>query len=127
MSDIGKKIKQRREDIGMSADELGIKIGKNRATVYRYENGDIEGLKISALIPIARALGVSPGYFLDDLSPDIRKPSPIAALDLSNDELSLLNSYNHLNDQGKRKLLEYAEDLMSNPSNIDANSEENLA
>lgn len=37
---VGQRIKDRRKALKMSADELGAKIGKNRATVYRYENGD---------------------------------------------------------------------------------------
>ncbi len=38
---VGQRIKQRRIDLGIDAEELALKIGKSRATVYRYENGDI--------------------------------------------------------------------------------------
>lgn len=56
----GLRIKQRRKDLGISADELGKRIGKNRATVFRYENGDIEKLPIDVLKPIAEALLTTP-------------------------------------------------------------------
>ena len=61
---VGQRIKDRRKALKMSADELGAKIGKNRATVYRYENGDIENLPIEMLNPIAEALQTSPQYLM---------------------------------------------------------------
>lgn len=61
---IGQKIKARRMALGLSADELGQLIGKNRATIYRYENNDIENLPTTALEPLAKALGVSPSYLM---------------------------------------------------------------
>lgn len=57
---IGQRIKQRRKDMGISADELGKRIGKNRATIFRYENGDIENLPVDILKPIAEALLTTP-------------------------------------------------------------------
>lgn len=48
----------------MSADELGVKLGKNRATIYRYENGDIENLPLDILEPIAKALDTTPEYLM---------------------------------------------------------------
>ena len=61
---VGERIKNRREEIGMTVDELAEKLGKNRATIYRYERGDIEKLPIEILEPISRALDVSPGCLM---------------------------------------------------------------
>lgn len=61
---VGQRIKQRRKEMGISADELGKKIGKNRATIFRYENGDIEKLPIDILKPIAEALLTTPQYLM---------------------------------------------------------------
>lgn len=36
---IGERIKKRRKELGMTADDLGMAIGKDRTTVYRYEKG----------------------------------------------------------------------------------------
>ena len=44
MSTLGDRIKEKRIAAGFSADELAKRIGKNRATVYRYESGDVDGL-----------------------------------------------------------------------------------
>lgn len=59
----GERIKKRRIDIGMSADDLGQTVNKSRATIYRYENGDIENMPSGIIEPLAKALGISP----DDL------------------------------------------------------------
>lgn len=61
---IGLRIKQRREELKMSADELGRRLGKNRATIYRYENGEIENLPLDILEPIAEALETTPAYLM---------------------------------------------------------------
>ena len=39
---VGKRIKERRNELHMSVDELTTKLNKNQAIVYRYEKGDIE-------------------------------------------------------------------------------------
>lgn len=61
---VGQRIKQRRKDIGMSADKLGEMIGKNRSTVFRYENGDIENMPLDVIVPIAQALLTTPEYLM---------------------------------------------------------------
>ncbi|TAH62236.1 MAG: repressor LexA [Gottschalkiaceae bacterium] len=64
MTTIGERIKQRRQQLEMSVDDLAIKLNKNRATIYRYENDDIENLPLSILEPLAKILNVSPGYLM---------------------------------------------------------------
>lgn len=61
---IGQRIKTRREYLKMSVDDLARDIGKNRATVYRYENGDIESLPTSILEPLCLALYTTPDYLM---------------------------------------------------------------
>ena len=61
---IGERIKQRRKELGMNAEQLAEKIGKSAATVYRYENGDIERVDSNILMPIADALNTTPGYLM---------------------------------------------------------------
>ena len=56
----GDRIKQRRIALGLSVDELAEKIGKSRATIYRYENGDIENMPTPVLEPLAKALETTP-------------------------------------------------------------------
>lgn len=61
---IGKKIKDLRTELNMSVDELAEKLGKNRATIYRYEKGDIGNLPLDVLEPLANALQTTPGYLM---------------------------------------------------------------
>lgn len=56
----GDRIKQRRIELGLTVDELAEKIGKSRATIYRYENGDIENMPTPILEPLAKALETTP-------------------------------------------------------------------
>lgn len=61
---IGPRIKQRRTQLRMSADELARRIGKDRSTVYRYENGHIDKVAIAMLEPLAGALKTTPAYLM---------------------------------------------------------------
>lgn len=61
---VGQIIQRRRKELNMSAAELGRRIGKNRATIFRYENGDIEKLPVDVLKPIAEALLTTPAALM---------------------------------------------------------------
>ncbi len=61
---IGERIKKRRTELNLSVDELAARIGKNRATVYRYESHEIENLTLSTLEPLAKALDTTPDYLM---------------------------------------------------------------
>ena len=60
----GQKIRTRRKELGLSVDELAAKVGKNRATVYRYENDAIE-MPASILKQLADALSIAPDELMD--------------------------------------------------------------
>lgn len=61
---IGKRIKSLRTKKGMTIDDLASKLRKNRTTVYRYENGDIENLPLGILNPLAEALDTTPAHLM---------------------------------------------------------------
>ncbi len=61
---IGDRIKQRRIDLELTADDLAERVGKSRATIYRYENGDIENMPTTVLEPLADALYTTPAYLM---------------------------------------------------------------
>lgn len=61
---VGQRIKNKRLQLGISVDELAAKLGKNRATVYRYEKDDIKDLPITVLEPLANALETTPADLL---------------------------------------------------------------
>ena len=61
---IGRRIKEKRKELKISADELAKRLGKDRSTIYRYEKGDIENLPLDILEPIASALSTTPQYLM---------------------------------------------------------------
>jgi transcriptional regulator with XRE-family HTH domain len=61
---IGDRIKRLRKELGLSADELGKMIGKDRSTIYRYERGDIEYATVDVIPRLAKALQTTPQYLL---------------------------------------------------------------
>lgn len=61
---VGDRIRAKRQDMGMSVDELAARLGKNRATVYRYEKGDIENMPVNVLEPLAEVLQTTPAYLM---------------------------------------------------------------
>ena len=63
---IGQRIKERRLELGYSVDQLAELLNKNRATVYRYENGNIEHLPHTVLQPIANALHTTIEYLISE-------------------------------------------------------------
>lgn len=66
---IGQRLKERRKELKMSADELAKKLGKDRSTIYRYEKGEIENLPLDILEPIAKALDTTPQYLMGWVEP----------------------------------------------------------
>lgn len=61
---IGSRIKERRKALGYSAEDLAARLGKNPATIYRYENGEIEKLPGDLLEPLAAILQTSPAWLM---------------------------------------------------------------
>ena len=60
----GQRMKNRRKEIGLSAERVAELLGVSPATIYRYENGDIEKVPGDRLGPIASALQTTPAYLM---------------------------------------------------------------
>lgn len=61
---VGERIKLRRKQLDLSVDDIAKKLGKDRATIYRYESDEIENLPLGILEPLAQILNVSPAYLM---------------------------------------------------------------
>lgn len=101
---VGQRIKQRRKELGLSVDEIAEKLNKNRATVYRYESGDIGEMPISILEPLSRVLQTTPADLLGwyeyepndtDLFPEILKDRKLK---------ERIKKLIHLNDMNKESV-----------------------
>lgn len=61
---IGDKIKERRLKLGYTVDQVAEMLGKNRATIYRYENNEIENLPTTVLELLAKVLNTTPAHLM---------------------------------------------------------------
>ena len=61
---LGKRIRTRRKELKMSVDELARKVGKDRSTIYRYENGEIGSMPLELVSPMVEALKMTPQELL---------------------------------------------------------------
>src|SRR5699024_1030906 len=61
---VGERIKKRRKELKYSADYVAESMGKNRATVYRYESNEIENMSLDIIADLAKVLKVDPGYLM---------------------------------------------------------------
>lgn len=62
--DIGDRIKQRRKELGLTADEVADRLGVDRSTIFRYEKGAINKVPSDTLAKLATILRTSPVYLL---------------------------------------------------------------
>lgn len=134
----GERIKQLRKALGLTAEELGTLIGKTRATIYRYENGEIEDMPITILEPLAKALNTTPAFLMGWDEPTYyHKLGKTEALDDfkagiagtevldDSDELKILNLFRKFNSTGKLEATKRLEELSYIPIYCKRDSIEN--
>lgn len=73
--EIYERIKSRRKELGLSADEVAEKLNVSPATIYRYENKDIKKFPIDMIKPLAVILKCSPEYLLGWSEKKLNSPS----------------------------------------------------
>lgn len=101
---IGDRIRLRRQELKMSADELAEKLGKNRATIYRYESNDIENLPINILPELAKALCCSEAYLMGWVEKKSTLPDEDSALNAM-----ILERFAKLTPENRLEVLEFLE------------------
>lgn len=62
--EVYERIKARRKELGLSADDVADALGVSRATVYRYESADIEKLPTTIIEPLSKILRCSIAYLM---------------------------------------------------------------
>lgn len=101
----GERIRIQRKKIGLSAEKLAETLHVSPATIYRYENGEIEKVPGNLLAPISEALSTTPAYLMG------WSDSPVRNLSVSyrSDDTrlkTLISLYNSLDETGKSKLFD---------------------
>ena len=103
---VGERIRDRRKQLGLSAEYIAERLDCSPATIYRYENGYIEKMPIDSILPIAKILMVSPAYLMgwEDES-GVQN----VADGLSSDESKLVDTYRSVTEQGQQEMMAHAE------------------
>lgn len=94
------RIKELRESLGIKQEELAMLCGVTQSTISLWEIGRTVPRK-RALEKLAERFGVSAGYILGIENAEVQD---IQRLDLSEDELVLLERYRALGDEDKELL-----------------------
>jgi len=106
----GDRIKALRDIRGLTLEEVGNHVGVNKATVQRYESGNID-IKRNVAIKLAEILNTSPSYIMGwSDNPAIQLSSNV---DYTVIEKRLLNKVRMLDDKGQTKVEDYIDDLIS--------------
>ena len=72
---IGRRIRHRRQMLGLSQQELGVRVGVTYQQVLKYETGQ-NRVAAAQLYALATVLAVEIGYFYEGYGEASRRPSP---------------------------------------------------
>lgn len=103
------KIKNLRTELGATLEEIGNAVGVSKATVKRWESGEIANIRRDKIYKLALALHTTPSYLMG-WDEDPASAPPVAS---PTGEARLLSLYRDLNSEGQEKLVDYADDLVT--------------
>lgn len=113
----GARIKYLRSLSDMSQEELGRRVGVQRAAINKYEKGTVENIPIKTIEKIANVFDVSPTYIVgwngdsdNPLSVEVKLLQGIKRY-YGSDTVELIEQYVHLNIIGKKRVLQYLDDM----------------
>lgn len=109
----GERIKYLRSLTDMSQEELGRRVGVQRAAINKYEKGTVENIPIKTIEKIARVFDVSPTYIVgwngdadNPLAVEVKLLQGVKRF-YGNDTVELIEMYTHLTTKGKGRVFEY--------------------
>ena len=113
----GIRIKELRMLNGMSQEELGRRIGVQRAAINKYEKGTVTNIPLITIEKIATVFDVSPTYIVgwdgnggDPLAAEVKVLVGVKKF-FGEGAVDLLECYVGLNNKGKKRLFEYIYEL----------------
>ena len=118
----GERIRQLRIDHQMTQEELGAKVGVQKAAIYKYENGLVVNLKRSVIEKLALALDTTPTYLMgmeDNNVSDSLSSERTAILTMLREAEArdqariseMIKDFQKLNEDGKEKAVERIHEL----------------
>ena len=114
--DTGAKIKQLRESLDMTQEDLGKLLGVKKAAINKYETGTVVNLKRSTIENLCNIFNVTPQYLLSDS--DLSQPC--SSMQLTEQEEELLNGFRSLSDEQKIRVIAYLEGTLDSSGNLGA-------
>lgn len=117
MNSPGAKIKYLRTLNKMSQEELGKRIGVQRAAVNKYENGSVTNIPIATIEKIANIFEVSPTYIVGwDITDGNQLVAEVKVLQgvkkfYGKEVVEIIEAYTQLNPTGKERVLQHLEDM----------------
>lgn len=118
---VAERIKQLRKEANLTQEELANQLGLKKVSIQKYENGGVTNIKSQTLEKLGEIFNVSPAYIMGwDRFDNIDTASikeDLQILDLIRIHcgyvgIELFQIFNELNEEGKRKILYYAEDIV---------------
>lgn len=101
---IGIRLKQLRENANLTQEEVGKKIGVSKATVNRYETGEID-IKRTIAIKLSEVFNVSPSYIMEwDNNMQVPVHNPEQNTLHNNSDKTILDLYNQLDTEDKAEI-----------------------
>lgn len=110
---VGKRVRQRRWQMGVTQKDLGVKIGVNFQQIQKYERGT-NRISASRLWDIASALDVQIAYFFEGIDENADHQNgdpPLAELFEAKEAIELLKAYYKIPEPSRRKLYDLAKVL----------------
>jgi len=100
---VGKRMRERREALGISQGRLGRHLGLNFSQIQKYEKG-ANRIGAGRLLQITAYLGVAPGYFFEGISDRRVVPdgTTVPPQPESEQELALLEAFRRIEDPESR-------------------------
>lgn len=104
MGIINDRIRERRISLGLTLLEVADYLGVKEATAQRYESGAIKSIGHETVAKLAILLKCDPSYLMGWN----KQAEPF----FNDEEKNLLDTYRKLNQKGRKKLLERADELL---------------
>lgn len=117
---VAERIKQLRKEANLTQEELANQLGLKKVSIQKYENGGVTNIKSQTLEKLGEIFNVSPAYIMGwdkfDSIDTTEIKEDLQILDLIKMHcgyvgIELFQLFNNLNEDGKRKILYYAEDI----------------
>ena len=113
----GTKIKELRVISGMSQEELGKRVGVQRAAINKYEKGTVTNIPIATIEKIAQVFDVSPTYIVgwngnneNPLSAEVKVLQGVKTF-YGAESVELLEDFISLTAVGKKRVQQYVADM----------------